>query len=131
MKRRNKALAGMGPGDVLLATAGQAAEHESTSDMFDAVTAARFQRMLADRYGPTMSPMAGALPTEIVAQKQPTASEWTLANIAAVAVGQAIDLGAAPELAAEIAREGVAAALRFPEYVTLTTMDIDDGGQPS
>ena len=136
---RKKAAKQLGPGDVLMAVAdaqSAAPWAETPIGVFDPQHARMFRMMLMDRYSPASDATIGdsRIPTktlfEAIAQGDPTAEESTLAAIVMSAVIHAAHERREPRLAAQIAMEGVMAAMRYPKYAAkrsyYATDDPDD-----
>jgi hypothetical protein len=113
-----------GPADVLMRVAGLdkwQPRPNSTPIDIDAELAGMFRTMLMDRYSfrrISDDLAGGATPNEVIAQSDPLAEEKTVATVVSAAVWYAADGLNEPDLAAQVAHEGVLSAMRFPKYAT-------------
>jgi hypothetical protein len=134
---RKKAINQLGPGDVLLGVAdaqSETSQADTPVEVFDPRVAAMFRFMLMDRYAPDSGVTIGdtGIPTktlyESIAQRHASGVESTLATIVASAVAHAAHELREPRLAAQIALEGVMAAMRYPKYADTRREQGDDFG---
>jgi hypothetical protein len=134
-RRTKKAFKDWGPGDILIASTGEASEQPAQQTQFgqyDPKITGQFRTMLADGYAPSSGVTIGDTGSpfmtmyEALAQRDPDEAEATLALVVGMAVRTAIDAKGADD-AALVAAEGVLAAMRFPQY-RQTRMENQDGG---
>lgn len=134
---RKKAVQQLGPGDVLLAVADTQSgtpRAETPIGVFEPRVASMFRVMLMDRYAPDSGVTIGdtGIPHktlyESIAQRDPSEEESTLATVVMSAVAHAAHELREPRLAAQIAMEGVMAAMRFQAYAAKRREYGDDFG---